>query len=115
MNQSLLQSTLDKLRGPAPAMHAPPGAVGTQQQAPKRECETVMKLLRADSETVRKVGLGKLRKICGEEDIDGSTASEFAEAVHEAKDDQDILEALAELLVVASERHHQRKRAKPSV
>ena len=114
MNQALLQSTLDKLRGLAPAMHAPPGAVGTQQQAPKRECETVMKLLRADSESVRKVGLGKLRKICGEEDIDGSTASEFAEAVHEAKD-EDILEALAELLVVASERHHQRKRAKPSV
>ena len=115
MNQSLLQSTLDQLRAPAPAMHAPPGVVGTEQQAPSQDCENVMKLLQAPSKIIRGVGLGKLREMCGEMDIEGTPAPEFATAVYEANGDQGILGALRDMLVAASESHQKRKRAKPSV
>ena len=115
MNKSLLKSTLDRLNGPAPTAHNPAGATGSQQQAPSRDCENVMKLLQAPSETIRGVGLGKLRDMCGEEAIEGNTAQEFATAVFEANGEQGILDALRDMLVAASERHQQRKRAKHSV
>jgi hypothetical protein len=53
--------------------------------------------------------------MCGEEAIEGNTAQEFATAVFEANNEQGILDALRDMLVAASERHQQRKRAKHSV
>ena len=98
-----------------PGHRQAPECPGSQQQAPSRDCENVMKLLQASSETIRGVGLGKLRDMCGEEAIEGNTAQEFATAVFETNSDQGILDALRDMLVAASERHQQRKRATPSV
>ena len=94
-------------------MHASPGAAATQQQARKREGENLMKLLGSGSETVRKVGLGQLKRMIGE-DLQGTSIEDFAAAVHEAKDDKDTLQALAEMLEMALEQP-ERKKAKLDV